>query len=214
MNITVIFSHYFEFNNLFASIWGAVEMCNKLKHCVVYYHNGHRLTPHEIVAFNDALSQKPLLKTFELDCNFDQQTATAIEIVKTLPLLEKLTLNVSGSDFVEALVNGPNVSLSVQELKFNKKISADALPNLVNFFYQFNFIDFASCRPVGFKLGFFRFDQTIELEQDLSVGKAIIFDSHLVKGQLLVFVNLVNGIGFAGGLEISDNYSTRFVLFD
>ena len=83
----------------------------------------------------------------------------------------------------------------------------DAMPNLVNFSYQFDFVDLTSRRPVRFKLRFFSFDQAIEFEQDLSVGKAIIFDSHLVKGQLLVFVDLVNGIGFAGGLEIGDDNS-------
>ena len=52
---------------------------------------------------------------------------------------------------------------------------ADPVPNLVNFFYQFDFIDLASRRPVGFKFRFFCFDQAIELEQNLSVGKAIMF---------------------------------------
>ena len=90
----------------------------------------------------------------------------------------------------------------------------DAVPNLVNFLYQFDFIDLASRRPIGFKFRFFGFDQAVELEQDFSVGKAIIFDSHLVEGQLLIFVHLVNGVGFAGGLEICQYDGARFIFLD
>ena len=68
------------------------------------------------------------------------------------------------------------------------------IPDFLDFFDCPPFFDFRAGSVELFKFGGLRFDQAINLQENLPVPVPIRFDGELVNGQLEVFVHLVRGI--------------------